>query len=92
MPFDPPISRRLASIRRDDAEIPSMPTDLCSIPGWIEMRTDLDEEDVTLLAGAAQVALPLRPNAVTGGGIPAGILAGAPYLARGVSAAPRVVE
>ena len=95
MSLDPATIRRiarLARIRLDEAEIPRMQADLNGILGWIEMLNEVNVEGVTPLAGGTQIALRLRADAVTDGGIADDILANAPDRADAFFAVPKVVE
>ena len=95
MSLDPATVRRiarLARIRLDEAEIPRMQTDLNGILGWIEMLNEVNVDGVVPLAGATQMALRLRPDTVTDGGIADDILANAPDRAENFFAVPKVVE
>ncbi len=95
MSLDPATIRRvarLARIRLDEAEIPRMQTDLNGILAWIEMLNEVNVEGVTPLAGGTQIALRLRADAVTDGGIAEDVLANAPDRADEFFAVPKVVE
>ena len=95
MSLDPATVRRiarLARIRLDEAEIPRMQADLNGILAWIEMLNEVNVEGITPLAGGTEIALRLRADAVTDGGIEEQILANAPDRAGAFFAVPKVVE
>jgi len=95
MSLDPATIRRvarLARIRLDEAEIPRMQADLNGILAWIEMLNEVDVEGVTPLAGGTEIALRLRADAVTDGGMAEAVLANAPDRAGEFFAVPKVVE
>ncbi len=83
---------RLARIRLDAAEIPRMRADLNGILGWIEMLNEVDVAGVAPLAGGTEIALRLRADAVTDGGMADAVLANAPDRADNFFAVPKVVE
>ena len=95
MSLDPEAIRRiarLARIRLDAAEIPRMQADLNGILGWIEMLNEVDVAGVAPLAGGGDIALRLRADAVTDGGMAEAVLANAPDRADNFFAVPKVVE
>lgn len=95
MSLDPATVRRiarLARIRLDDWQVPQLQTELNSILGWIEQLNEVDVENVEPMSGAAQMALKMREDAVTDGGIPEQILANAPDRAGEFFAVPKVIE
>lgn len=83
---------KLARIRVDEAQVEALRTDLNAILGWIEMLDEVDVAGVEPLAGAAQMALRLREDAVTDGGIAEAVLANAPDRNGDYFAVPKVVE
>ena len=83
---------RLARIRVEDEAVPRLQGELNGILGWIEQLSEVDVEGVTPLTGGAQIALRMREDAVTDGGIPEKILANAPDRAGTFFAVPKVVE
>ncbi len=83
---------RLARIRVEDDALPRLQGELNGILGWIEQLSEVDVEGVAPLAGGAQIALRLRADAVTDGGIPEQILANAPDREGAFFAVPKVVE
>jgi aspartyl-tRNA(Asn)/glutamyl-tRNA(Gln) amidotransferase subunit C len=95
MSLDPEAIRRvahLARIRLDPAESARMRTDLNGILGWIEMLNEVNVDGVEPLAGGTTLALRLRPDDVTDGGIADRILANAPDRDGDFFAVPKVVE
>ena len=75
-----------------DDDIPRLQGELNGILGWVEQLAALDVEGVQPLTGAARMALRLRDDAVTEGGIPEKILANAPERAGDYFVVPKVVE
>lgn len=95
MSLDPVTVRRiakLARIRVEDSQLPRLQAELNGILGWIEQLNEVDVDGVEPLTGGAQMALRLREDAVTDGGIPEQVLANAPDRAGDFYAVPRVVE
>jgi len=95
MSLDPATVRRiakLARIRVGDDEVARLQGELNDILGWIEQLNELDVTDVEPLTGAAQMALKMREDAVTDGGMAEKVLANAPDRAGEYFAVPKVVE
>ena len=95
MSLDPEAIRRiarLARIRLDESQIPRMQADLNGILGWIEMLNEVNVDGVAPLAGGSDIALRLRADAVTDGGMAEAVLANAPDRAGNFFAVPKVVE
>ena len=95
MPLAPAAVRRIAHLARihiADDDIPRLQGELNGILGWVEQLAALDVEGVQPLTGAARMALRLRDDAVTEGGIPEKILANAPERAGDYFVVPKVVE
>ena len=95
MSLDPATVRRiarLARIRVDDAGVARLQTELSGILDWIAMLNEVDVEGVEPLTGGAQMALKMRDDVVTDGGITEQILANAPDRAGDYYAVPKVVE
>ncbi len=95
MSLDPATVRRiakLARIRVDEAEVAPLQGQLNAILGWIEQLNEVDVDGVAPLTGAADMALRLRADAVTDGGIAEQVLANAPDRAGAFFAVPKVVE
>ncbi len=83
---------RLARIHVEDAEAEQLVGELNGILGWIEQLNEVDVEGIDPLTGAAQMAMRLRPDVVTDGGIPDLVLGNAPDRAGTFYAVPKVVE
>jgi aspartyl-tRNA(Asn)/glutamyl-tRNA(Gln) amidotransferase subunit C len=95
MSLDPATVRRialLARLRVEDSELARLQGELNGILGWIEQLTEVDVDGVEPLADAAQMALTMREDQVTDGGIPEKVLANAPERAGPYYAVPKVVE
>ena len=95
MSLDPATVRRiakLARIRVDEAQMEALRTDLNAILGWIEQLDEVDTTGVEPLTGGTTMALRLRPDAVTDGGIAEAVLANAPDRNGDYFAVPKVVE
>ncbi len=83
---------RLARIHVEDAEAKQLAGELNGILGWIEQLNEVDVDGIDPLTGAAQMAMRLRPDVVTDGGIPELVLGNAPDRAGTFYAVPKVVE
>ncbi len=95
MSLDPATVRRiaqLARIRIDESQVAQVQDELNAILGWIEMLNDVDVRGVDPLTGGAQMALRMREDAVTDGGVADKLLANAPDRAGNFYAVPKVVE
>jgi aspartyl-tRNA(Asn)/glutamyl-tRNA(Gln) amidotransferase subunit C len=95
MSLDPATVRRiakLARIRVEEGQLPRLQAELNGILGWIEQLNEVDVEGVAPLTGGAQMALKLRDDAVTDGGMVEQVLANAPDRAGDFYAVPKVVE
>ena len=95
MSLDPATIRRVAKLARihvEDAEVVTLLAELNGILGWIEQLNEVDVDGIAPLTGAAQMALRLRADAVTDGGIAEQVLANAPDRAGPFYAVPKVVE
>ena len=99
MPIDEATIRRVAKLARlhvparDEA---ALAQEIGGILGWIEQLNEVDVTGIDPLTGAAQMALRLRPDVVTDGGITDQVLANAPDRGPGPNgpfyAVPKVVE
>jgi aspartyl-tRNA(Asn)/glutamyl-tRNA(Gln) amidotransferase subunit C len=83
---------KLARIRVDEAEIAVLRTELNAILGYVEQLNEVDVAGVEPLSGGAQMAMRLREDACTDGGIAEAILANAPDRIGMFFAVPKVVE
>lgn len=95
MSLDPTTVRRiarLARIRLDEAQVGPLQAELNGILGWIEQLREVDVEGVEPLTGGAQMAMKMREDAVTDGGLREQVLANAPDRAGDFYAVPKVVE
>ena len=95
MSLDPATVRRiakLARIRVEEEQLSQLQAELNGILGWIEQLNEGDVEGVEPLTGGAQMALRLREDVVTDGGITEQVLANAPDRAGDFYAVPKVVE
>ena len=95
MSLDPATVRRIARLARihvDQAETERLAGELNGILGWIEQLNEVDVEGIEPLTGAAQMAMRMRPDEVTDGGIPDAVLGNAPDRAGPFYAVPKVVE
>jgi len=95
MSLDPATVRRiakLARIRVEESEVAKLQTELNAILGWIEQLNEVDVDGVEPLSGGATMALPMREDVVSDGGIAEKVLANAPDRAGEFFAVPKVVE
>ncbi|HTW28315.1 MAG TPA: Asp-tRNA(Asn)/Glu-tRNA(Gln) amidotransferase subunit GatC [Acetobacteraceae bacterium] len=95
MSLDPATVRRIARLARihvEEGEVARLQQELNGILGWIEQLNEIDVTDVEPLTGAAHMALRMREDAVTDGGIRDALLANAPERAGDFFAVPKVVE
>ncbi len=95
MSLDPATVRRiakLARIRVEENQLPQLQGELNGILGWIEQLNEVNVDGVEPLTGGAQMALRLREDVVTDGGIAEQVLANAPDRAGDFYAVPKVVE
>ena len=83
---------RLARIRISEDELPRLIGELNGILGWIEQLQEVNVDGVEPLTGGADMALRLRDDVVTDGGIPEEVLVNAPDRAGAFYAVPKVVE
>jgi len=83
---------KLARIRLEPEEVATMQTELNAILGYVEQLNEVDVDGVEPLSGGAQMAMRLRADVVTDGGIPDAILANAPERIGPFFAVPKVVE
>lgn len=95
MSLDPAAVRRIARLARihvDDAEAARLAGELSGILGWIEQLNEVDVAGIDPLTGAAQMAMRMRLDVVTDGGIPELVLGDAPDRTGAFYAVPKVVE
>ncbi len=95
MSLDPATVRRIAKLARlhlEDHDVPRVQAELNSILGWIEQLQEVDVSGVEPLAGGADMAMRLRDDVITDGGMQEAVLANAPDRAGSFYAVPKVVE
>lgn len=95
MSLDTATVRRVASLARlrvEEAELPRLQSELNGILGWIEQLQAVDTQGVEPLAGGGQLALRMRADEVTDGGMPDAVLSNAPDREGQFFAVPKVVE
>lgn len=95
MSLDPATVRRIAKLARlhlEEDDVPRLQSELNGILGWIEQLNEVDVEGVAPLTGAANLALRMRDDAITDGGIKEAVLSNAPDRAGPFYAVPKVVE
>jgi aspartyl-tRNA(Asn)/glutamyl-tRNA(Gln) amidotransferase subunit C len=83
---------KLARIRLEADEITTLQAELNAILGYVEQLNEVDVTGVEPLSGGAQMAMRLRDDALTDGGIAEEILANAPDRIGMFFAVPKVVE
>ncbi len=83
---------KLARIRVEEPEIATLQNELNAILGYVEQLNEVDVGGVEPLSGGAQMAMRMREDVVTDGGIAERILANAPDLEGRFFAVPKVVE
>jgi len=82
----------LARIRVPDEDLEPLAGELNNILDWIEQLGEVNTDGVEPMASVSNVTLPLRRDAVTGGGQPEKVLANAPEAEKGFYTVPKVVE
>jgi aspartyl-tRNA(Asn)/glutamyl-tRNA(Gln) amidotransferase subunit C len=83
---------RLARIRVEDKDLPSIGKELDQILSWIEQLDEVDTKDVAPMTSVAAMKLKRREDKVTDGGYPEKVLANATDAAHGYFTVPKVVE
>ncbi len=83
---------KLARIRVEEAEIATLQSELNAILGYVAQLNEVDVEGVAPLSGGGRMALRMRADVVTEGGIAEQILANAPDREGPFFAVPKVVE
>ena len=95
MSLDPATVRRiarLARIRVTDDQVAPLQAQLNGILGWIDQLNEVDVDGIAPLNGAMDMALRLRADTVTDGGMAEQVLANAPERAGAFFTVPKVVE
>lgn len=83
---------KLARIRVEEDQLAPLQAQLGGILAWIDQLNEVNVDGIEPLTGAAQMALRMRADAVTDGGITEQVLANAPDRAGPFFAVPKVVE
>jgi aspartyl-tRNA(Asn)/glutamyl-tRNA(Gln) amidotransferase subunit C len=95
MSLDTATVRRIAKLARihvDGTELATLQAELNAILGYVAQLDEVEVEGVDPLSGGAQMALRLRDDRVSEGGIADKILANAPDREGPYFAVPKVVE
>jgi aspartyl-tRNA(Asn)/glutamyl-tRNA(Gln) amidotransferase subunit C len=95
MSLDPATIRRIAKLARiqvTEEQVAPLQAELNGILGWIEQLNEVDVDGVAPLTGGADMALRLRDDRVTDGGIAEQVLANAPDRVGAFFTVPKVVE
>ncbi len=95
MSLDPATVRRIAKLARlhvEEADVPRLQSELNGILGWIEQLNEVDVEGIAPLTGAAAMAMRMRDDVVSDGGMAEAVLSNAPDRAGAFYAVPKVVE
>lgn len=95
MSLDPATVLRIAKLARlhlEQADVPRVQAELNGILGWIEQLNEVDVDGIEPLTGAASMAMRMRDDVVTDGGIGDAVLANAPERAGAFYSVPKVVE
>ncbi len=95
MSLDPATVRRIAKLARlhvEEEDLSRLQGELNGILGWIEQLNEVDIDGVEPLAGGAAMALRMRDDVVSDGGLQDAVLRNAPDRAGAFYAVPKVVE
>jgi len=95
MSLDKATVRRIATLARievPDADLDAVAGQLSGILQWIEQLKEVDTDNVAPMTGGTDLALPMRADKVTDGGIADKVLANAPDRHDGFFGVPKVVE
>jgi aspartyl-tRNA(Asn)/glutamyl-tRNA(Gln) amidotransferase subunit C len=95
MSLDAATVRRIAALARihvNENEVATLQHELNGILGWIEQLNEVNVDGVAPLTGGATMALPMRDDLVTDGGMVERVLANAPDRVGDYFAVPKVVE
>lgn len=82
----------LARLRVSEDQVAMLAGELSGIMHWVEQLAEVDTSDVAPMTSVAAMALFLRDDIVTDGGVPEAVLANAPDRADDFFAVPKVVE
>ncbi|MBE1289454.1 MULTISPECIES: Asp-tRNA(Asn)/Glu-tRNA(Gln) amidotransferase subunit GatC [Roseobacteraceae] len=83
---------KLARIKVDPAELPSLASEFNAILGFIEQLSELDVSDVEPMTSVTPQRLKARVDEVTDGNQQSKVLSNAPDAREGFFAVPKVVE
>jgi aspartyl-tRNA(Asn)/glutamyl-tRNA(Gln) amidotransferase subunit C len=83
---------KLARIKVDPAELPSLAFEFNAILGFIEQLSELDVSDVEPMTSVTPQRLKARVDEVTDGNQQSKVLSNAPDAREGFFAVPKVVE
>ena len=83
---------KLARIRVDEVQVEALRVELNSILGWIEQLEEVNTDGVEPLTGGTTIALRLREDVVSDGGLTEAVLANAPDRDGDYFTVPKVVE
>ena len=83
---------RLSRIAVPESRLESLAGELTGIMGWIEQLNEVDVEGVAPMTSVVAMALPMRADEVTDGGIQDQVLANAPRAEEGFFVVPKSVE
>ncbi|MBF9037168.1 MAG: Asp-tRNA(Asn)/Glu-tRNA(Gln) amidotransferase subunit GatC [Paracoccaceae bacterium] len=83
---------KLARIKVDPAELPSLASEFNAILGFIEQLSELDVSDIEPMTSVAPQRLKARVDEVTDGNQQSKVLSNAPDAREGFFAVPKVVE
>ena len=95
MAIDKETARRVAHLARievTEARLAPLAEDLSRILAFMEQLEEVDVDGVEPMTSVTPMALPLRDDAITAGGIQDQVLANAPETREGFFAVPKVVE
>jgi len=83
---------RLAQIELKDSEIDAVKSKMEGIIGFVEQLSEVDTTGVEPLQSVNDIALRMREDAVTDGGIPEKVLKNAPESQEGFFVVSKIVE
>jgi len=95
MSIDETTVRRVAMLARlalEEEEVAPLQAELNAILGWVEQLQEVDVAGVEPMTSVTPLALPMREDGVTDGGIQDKVLANAPDAREGFYVVPKVVE
>ena len=95
MSVDQATVRRIATLARiavTEDEVPHLQGELNAILAFVAELDAVDVTGVEPMTSVTPMALPLRPDAVTAGGIADKVLANAPVSEDGYFVVPKVIE